>query len=254
VSDADHRSQARAWARVARAAAHAHDSEHSGAAANRELFDALQFAATDARLDLRDLVDAYAAGAGELDVSDVFDAVEAYLQRIADVQQLSLSVAFERAQRALPDWRRQLALRIAAHDGALAAHRALGGQEDRIEHARRTVADVLDGARAADASEEEIDAFIAQLRVEQCDLVSVLTAAAWLAAERARLADQRGIALPGLAWATAQEIAEDRGAPCALVEQLVDDALGRGLLTAATARRVIVTPAGREYSARRTRL
>jgi hypothetical protein len=68
VSDPDHRSQARAWARVARAAAHAHDVEHRGAAANRELFDALEFAATEARLDLRDLVDAYAAGARELEV------------------------------------------------------------------------------------------------------------------------------------------------------------------------------------------
>jgi hypothetical protein len=58
VSDADHRSQAWAWARVARAAARAHDVEQRGAAANRELFDALQFAATGARLDLRDLVDA----------------------------------------------------------------------------------------------------------------------------------------------------------------------------------------------------
>ena len=206
------------------------------------------------RLNLRDLVDADAAGARELDVSDAFDAVEEYLQRIANVQQLNLSDTFARAQRALPDWRRQLALRIAAHDSALAAHRALGGQEDRIEQARQAVADVLDRAGAADATDEEIDAFIGQLRVEQCDLVSVLSAAAWLSAERARLAHQRGIALPGPAWATAQEIAEDRGAPLDLVEQLVDDAIGRGLLTAATPRRVIVTPAGREHAERQTTL
>ena len=41
--------------------------------------------------------------------------------------------------RALPDWRRQLALRIAAHDLALAAHRALGDQDERIDLTRRAV-------------------------------------------------------------------------------------------------------------------
>ena len=101
VSDPDHRSQARAWARVARGAADAHDVERSGPEANRELLDALEFAATDARLDPRDLVDAYAPGARELDVSDAFDAVEEYLERIADVQELILSAAFARARRAL---------------------------------------------------------------------------------------------------------------------------------------------------------
>jgi hypothetical protein len=72
-------------------------------------------------------------------------------------------------------------------------------------------------AGAADASDEEIDTFIGRLRVEQCDLVNVLSTAAWVAAERARLAHQRGIALPVAAWATAKEIAEDRGAPLDLV-------------------------------------
>jgi hypothetical protein len=201
VSDVDRRSQARAWARV-RAAAHAHDAAHAGVEANRELFDAIEFAATDARLDLSDLVDAYVAGAGELDVSEAFDDVEEYLRRVASAQHSSLSSAFARVERALPDWRRQLALRICVHDSTLAAHRALGGQADRIEQARLAVADVLDGAHAADASDEEIDAYIRQLRIEQCDLLSVLTSAAWLAAERARLAHQRHISLPAPAWAT----------------------------------------------------
>lgn len=131
MSAPDRRTQARAWARVARAAAHAHDPEQSGAEANRELFDAIQDAATDTRLDLRDIVDAYAAGARELDVHEAFDDVEDYLRRISTVQHHELDTAFERAERALPDWRRQLALRIAAHDSALATHRALGGQDDR---------------------------------------------------------------------------------------------------------------------------
>jgi hypothetical protein len=252
VSAADRRSQARAWARVARAAAHAHDPSHAGVEANRELFDAIEFAATDARLNLSDLVDAYAAGARDLDVSEVFDDVEEYLRRVASVQQTNLSVAFARVERALPDWRRQLALRICVHDSTLAAHRALGGQADRIEQARRAVADVLDGAHAADASDEEIDAYIRQLRVEQCDLLSVLSTAAWLAAQRARLAHQRDIALPQPAWATPEEIAEDRGAPLDLIEQLVDDALRRGLLTAPAPRRVVLTAAGRDYAQRAT--
>ena len=248
MSDPDHRSQAQAWARVARGAAHAHDAERAGVEANRELFDAVEFAATDARLDLRDLVDAYLAGAPGLDDSDAFEDVEDYLRRIASVQHSNLSAAFARVERALPDWRRQLTLRIAAHDTALAAHRALGGQDDRIEQARRAVAEVLDGAAAADVSEEEVDLFIRQLRVEQCDLLSVLSAAAWLAAERARLAHQRDITLPQPAWATPEEIAEDRGAPLDLVEQLVDEALGRGLLTAPAPRRVVLTPGGRQHA------
>lgn len=111
------------------------------------------------------------------------------------------------------------------------------------------VADVLDGARAADASEEELDAFIQQLRVEQCDFVSVITAAAWLAAERARLAHQRGLTLPTPAWATTEEIADDRGAPLSIVAELVQDALSRGLL-ARQERGVVVTPAGHEYAVR----
>jgi hypothetical protein len=95
-----------------------------------------------------------------------------------------------RASNALPDWRRRLGLQIAAHDLALAAQRALGDQDDRIEQTRLAVADVLDGARAPDASEDELDAFIHQLRIDQCVLVSLITAAAWLAAERARLAQR----------------------------------------------------------------
>jgi hypothetical protein len=188
-----------------------------------------------------------AAGARELDLSDAFNDVEGYLQRIADVQQLTVSTSFARAERALPDWRRQLALRIAAHDGALSAHRALGGQEERIDQARLAVAEVLDGAGGADANDEEIDAFIHQLRIEQCDLVSVLSTAAWLTAERARLAHQRAITLPGLAWATAQEIADDRSVPLDIVEGLVDDALDRGLLAAPTPRGLVMTAAGREH-------
>ena len=52
-------------------------------AANRELFDALEFAATEGRLALDELVDAYMAGAPDLGLSEAWEDVEAYLQRMA---------------------------------------------------------------------------------------------------------------------------------------------------------------------------
>lgn len=246
MSSSPYRAQASAWARVARAAAAAHEPR-VGASASRELFDAIEHAATEGRLDLRDLVDAYCAGTPELDVSDAWDEVVAYLDRITDVQALTLELELARVQRALPDWRRRLGLRIAAHDLALAAHRALGGQDARIEQTRVAVADMLEGARAADASDDQLDVFIRELRVEQCDLLSVITTAQWLAAERERLAQRRGMTLPDAPWATTAEIADDRSAPLDVVTALVDDALQHGLL-AAHDRGVVVTPAGRQHA------
>ncbi len=90
MPDADPRFNARAWARVARAAAQAHAPASRSAEANRELFDALEFAATVARLDLRELVDACLAGVPELDVHEAWTDVEGYLERIADLQGLAL--------------------------------------------------------------------------------------------------------------------------------------------------------------------
>lgn len=250
--DADHDStlQARAWARVARARAHVDSA--AGAAANRELFDALQFAATDARLALDELVDAYIAGAPDLDLSEAWEDVEDYLQRIAAAHEYDLDRAFARIERELPDWRRRLGLRIAAHDLAIAAQQVFGDQDERIDLARRAVADVLEGARAADASEQELDAFIAQLRVEQCDLLAAIAAAAWIAAEREGLATSRSVALPAPAWATANEGAEHRGVPIDVVEPLLEDALQRGLLLGQQ-RGVAITAAGHEYLAQATR-
>ena len=92
-----------------------------------------------ARLGIRDLVDAYIAGAPALDMHEAWDDVEGYLERIARVDADSIDSAFASIERALPDWRRQLALRIAAHDLALGAHRVLGGQDERIDVTRRAV-------------------------------------------------------------------------------------------------------------------
>ena len=212
MSASENNYQARAWARLARASARACARDGvAGPDANRELFDALEYAATEGRLDLRELVDAYLAGAPQLDASEAWDAVESYLDRIAGVHALRLETAFAQAQRALPDWRDRLRLRVAAHDLALAAQRMLGGQADRIEQTRLAVVDVLDGAGAAGVSQEQLDEFVRELRVEQCDLVSVIAGAAWVAAQRARGAERLDMTLPGPAWATTEEIAQHRG-------------------------------------------
>ncbi len=94
---------ARAWARVARARARV--DEAAGAEANRELFDALEFAATEARLALDELVDAYMAGAPALDLGEAWEDVEEHLQRIATAHKHDLDRVFARIDRALPDWR-----------------------------------------------------------------------------------------------------------------------------------------------------
>ena len=130
--------QARGWARVARASARVHNGRPEPGV-NAALFDAIEYAATKARLGLRDLVDAYIAGAPQLDLHEAWDDVEEYLERIARMHEGTLGRELAGIARALPDWRRQLALRIAAHDLALAAHRALGDQDERIDLTRRAV-------------------------------------------------------------------------------------------------------------------
>jgi hypothetical protein len=242
--------QARAWTRVARARARVDTAADAGA--NGELFDALQFAATEARLALDELVDAYMGGAPDLDLGEAWEDVDDYLQRIATAHEHDLDRAFARIDRALPDWRRRLALRIAAHDLALAAHGVVGDQDERIELARRAVAEVPEGARAADASEDELDTYIAELRLEQCDLVAVIAAACSIVAERELLATSRSVVLPGPAWATPGEVADRRGAPVDVVEPLLADALQRGLLLGHE-RGVAVTAAGHEYLLQATR-
>lgn len=241
----DDNQRVRAWARVASAAAQAHT--HPRAEANRELFDALEFAATEARLDLRDLVDAYAAGARDLDDNEVWTDVEDYLERIAGVHASRVADTLARTKPPLPDWRRRLEFAIAAREIAVAAHRAFGGQDDRLELLRGVVVDVLNRAGAGGVTEDELDAFIRTRCRERCDLVSVITSTAWIAAERVRLAERRGMTLPGLSWATVDEIARDRGVALDVVSPLVDDALQRDLLTARPGRGVAVTPVGLSY-------
>ncbi len=122
----------------------------------------------------------------------------------------------------------------------------LGDQDEQIEQARLAVVEVLDAAAAAGAGQGDLDAFVLQLRTDQCDVVSVVTAASWVAGERARTF---GAALPEPAWATVDEIAGDRGAPVDVVRVRVDDALERGLLVAGE-RGLTVTSAGRECAER----
>lgn len=237
---ADNRLNAQAWARVASTAADVYGARGTEPGVNAALFDAIEFAATVAKLDLAELVDAYLAGAPHLDVSAAWKDVEDLLRRVTSVQELELHRVV-----ALPEWRERLAVRIAAHDIALAAHRMLGDQGEQIERARLAVVEVLDGAAAAGASQDELDTFMRQLRTEQCDVVSVVAAAAWLATERARAF---GMALPAPAWATPDEIAQDCGAPGEVVQARVDDALARGLLRSEP-RGLTVTPTGHDHIA-----
>lgn len=250
--ESDRTTQARGWARVARASADVYDATPA-AGANAALFDAIEYAATEARLGMGDLVDAYIAGAPQLDIHEAWDDVEDYLGRIARMHEETLGRELARIDRALPDWRRRLAMRIAVHDLALAAHRALGGQDERIDRTRRDVQEILDGARDADATEDDLDAYIAELRIQQCDLAAVIITAAWIAAERTRLAQRRATPLPRPAWATVQEIADDRGVSIDVVVPLIDNAVGRGLLEHDDAHGVTVTAAGHEYLARAAR-
>ncbi len=247
MSSSDYRQQAGAWARVARASARVHGAGGGAPEANRDLFDAIELAATHGRLDLGELVDAYRAGAADLDVGEAWGDVEAYLERVAHQQEFQLEAAFKRAQRPprLLDWPRQLRLRVAAHDLALAEHRAFGGQGEEIEQSRLAVVELLDRAKAGDdATEEQLDAFLRELRIEQCDLLSVVDAAGWIARERARCATSGQAALPGRSWATAQEIARDRGVPTDVAQGPIREALQRGLLAAEPRRGVVVTAAG----------
>ena len=244
--------QARGWARVARASARVHNGPYDPGV-NAALFDALEYAATQARLGIRDLVDAYLAGAPELDVHEAWEDVEDYLQRIADVHARNIASEYARVDRALPDWRRRLAIRIAAHDLALATHRAIGAQDERIDATRRAVVEVLDGAQAAGATEEELNSYIAELRVAQCDLAAVVITAAWIAAERALLAQRRATPLPRSAWATVREIADDRGVSVDVVATLIDEGVRRGLLAHDDADGVTRTGAGHKYAERSAR-
>lgn len=233
--------RARAWARVARAAADVYarrtDRPGSDPERNAALFDAIAFAATEAKLDLAELVDAYLAGAPDLDLSEAWEDVEDLLRRIASVQELLLHRVV-----ALPEWPERLAVRIAAHDLAVAAHRTLGDQQEQIERTRLAVIEILDRAAAAGASERKLDAFVRQLRTEQCDIDSVVAAAARIATDRAHRAELLDLTLPAPAWATTEEIAQDRGAPLDVVQTLVDDALDRGLLLRATPHGFLVVP------------
>ena len=77
----------------------------------------------------------------------------------------------------------------------------------------------------------------------------MIVTAAWIVAERARLAQRRGTPVPRPAWATLVEIAEDRAVSIDVVAPFIDDALRRGLLAGDHADGVTVTAAGHEYLA-----
>jgi len=118
------------------------------------------------------------------------------------------------------------------------------GRRRSTGHSRLAVVELLERAKAADATEEQLDAFLRELRIEQCDLLSVVDAAGWIGRERARCATSGQVALPARSWATAQEIARDRGVPTDIAQGLIREGLQRGLLAAEPRRGVAVTATG----------
>jgi hypothetical protein len=94
--------QARGWARVGQASSRVY-GDSPGPGSNAQLFDAIAYAATQARLDIGELVDAYLVGAPQLDIHEAWDNVEDYLQPIADVDAHAIAAALARVERALRD-------------------------------------------------------------------------------------------------------------------------------------------------------
>lgn len=63
---------------------------------NAALFDAIEYAATEARLGMGDLIDAYLAGRATARLHEVWDEVEDHLERIAGLHARSIGSEFVR--------------------------------------------------------------------------------------------------------------------------------------------------------------
>lgn len=63
-----------------------------------------------------------------------------------------------------PDWQRQLAFAVAAHDVIVSSDRMFGRVSPEYDAARQAVVDVIDAALAQGVSEETVDAALARLR------------------------------------------------------------------------------------------
>ncbi|CAA9495774.1 MAG: hypothetical protein AVDCRST_MAG67-1545 [uncultured Solirubrobacteraceae bacterium] len=100
----------------------------AGAEANRDLFDAIEYAATEARLALDELVDAYIAGAPDLQLGEAWEDVADYLQRVAAAHPVQHGQRV-RADRARP-------ARLAPAPGA--AHRRARPRDRRTPRRRRS--------------------------------------------------------------------------------------------------------------------
>lgn len=238
--------QAGPWARLASAA---YEAEYRRAhrpgcspQLERELQAAVAAAATHARMGWREMLGAYLAGAPGLDVSEARERLEDYLEVAARNDVIDVNQHHRDAPHTLPDWPRRLARLVAEHDQALAAHGPEGAEDER-----RAVASFLDAAAAAGVSQQLLDLCLRWQRIADCDLRSVLAAAAAIADERARLAVRRGQTLPDEPWATDDEIARHRGVARDVARELVDHAVSRGLLQRVPDRGVTITVAGRAY-------
>lgn len=216
-----------AWAHVARAAGRAYSDPAGGH--NAHLREAVGHAVTEVRLGLGDIAAALKAGHPALEDEEAVREAEALLEGVAIASQPT-SVEGRLDALVLDDWRGHLRARIALHDLTQAGHRLAGGQEAAMERARYEVLQVVDTARAAGIPEVALDAEIASLRAETCDLEAVMSAAAYLCRERARTAARRGMPLPGPPWTSVGEIARERGTTNDVVTPLLEHAEGLGLL------------------------
>jgi hypothetical protein len=155
-------------ARVARAAARvAGCDDDPEREAQRELRDAVAFAATEARLDLRELIDAYGEGAPQVAFNDAWDAVEDCMDEVAFLSWDRVGAACQDTARVLPDWRGRLRLAIAAHNLALVAYRARGVQYDRVEQMRLQLAAVLIEPVAGGVDREDVLTTICVLQTQE---------------------------------------------------------------------------------------
>jgi hypothetical protein len=240
-----------ARARVARAAARvAGCDDDPEREAQRELYDAVAFAATEARLDLRELIDAYGQGVPEVAFSDAWDAVEDCMDEVAFLSWYRVAAACQDAARVAPDWRGRLRLAIVAHNLALVVYRARGFHYDRVEQMRLQLAAVLTETTAAGVDREDLLKTICVLQTQECTVLHVLAAAAWFGALRV---SRRRNPFGRRWWATPLEIARDRVVPLPVVRALIDDAHRRGFVSTGRHGRVSVTPAGHAYLKRTAR-
>lgn len=124
-------------------------------------------------------------------------------------------------------WRRRLRARVSRHDLAQAIERFAVDADValRTENARGAVLEAIDEARAAGASDAEIDAELAAYRVEEFDLEAFIADVTMIVRSR----ELRHSAF-GRGWATLSEVARRAGVDKTLARDRYTEALRLGLV------------------------